>query len=224
MERECKKGGREKVREEEGSGGQGGVFNLCINPGITASSLWGPPFSPPLRLPSTDGTERQLPSTDGTERQLPSTDGTERQLPSTDGTERQLPSTDGTERYPLHNLSTQNRAHWPDHQQSVMRDYRLHGNSPYLTVQVPYAPGEVLMLRLRLKSSFRVVRMAAISSFTSSRLMMSSTSEELMFTLEAWPFAALAERKKLKQAVFRKTSKGEKQKERMEGRGRPACW
>jgi hypothetical protein len=94
-----------------------------------------------------------------------------------------------------------------------MRDYPLHGNSPYLTVHGPYAPGEVLMLRLRLKSSFRVVRTAAISSFVSSRLIMSSTSEELMFTLEAWPFAALAEgRNKSRQFSERL------QKERMEGR------
>lgn len=45
------------------------------------------------------------------------------------------------------------------------------------------------MLRLRLNSSFRVVRTAAMSSFTSSRLIISSTNAALMFTLAVCPFA-----------------------------------
>uniref|UniRef100_A0AAY4E4V9 Uncharacterized protein n=1 Tax=Denticeps clupeoides TaxID=299321 RepID=A0AAY4E4V9_9TELE len=53
-----------------------------------------------------------------------------------------------------------------------------------VTVMWSRAPKkEVRMPRLRLKSSFRASRMDSISSFTSSKLIMSSTSEELMFTL-----------------------------------------
>lgn len=45
------------------------------------------------------------------------------------------------------------------------------------------------MLRLRVKSSLSALRTAVMSAFTSSRLMMSSTRVELMFTLADWPFA-----------------------------------
>uniref|UniRef100_A0A3P9NVB3 Uncharacterized protein n=1 Tax=Poecilia reticulata TaxID=8081 RepID=A0A3P9NVB3_POERE len=50
-------------------------------------------------------------------------------------------------------------------------------------------PGEVRMLRLRVNSSLSALRTAVMSSFTSSRLMMSSTKDELIFTLADWPFA-----------------------------------
>ncbi len=45
------------------------------------------------------------------------------------------------------------------------------------------------MLRLRVKSSLSASRTAVMSPFTSSRLMMSSTRAELIFTLADWPFA-----------------------------------
>uniref|UniRef100_A0A3Q3GJI3 Uncharacterized protein n=1 Tax=Labrus bergylta TaxID=56723 RepID=A0A3Q3GJI3_9LABR len=47
----------------------------------------------------------------------------------------------------------------------------------------------VLMLRLRVKSSLSALRTAVMSCLTSSRLMMSSTRAELIFTLADWPFA-----------------------------------
>uniref|UniRef100_A0A671T2V5 Uncharacterized protein n=1 Tax=Sinocyclocheilus anshuiensis TaxID=1608454 RepID=A0A671T2V5_9TELE len=50
-------------------------------------------------------------------------------------------------------------------------------------------PSFVVTVILRLKSSFRVVRTAAMSSFTSSRLIISSTNAALMFTLVVCPFA-----------------------------------
>lgn len=50
------------------------------------------------------------------------------------------------------------------------------------------------MPRLRLKSSFSVASTAAMSSFTSSRLMMSSTRAALMFTLAVWLFAFASEK------------------------------
>uniref|UniRef100_A0A673N1H0 Uncharacterized protein n=1 Tax=Sinocyclocheilus rhinocerous TaxID=307959 RepID=A0A673N1H0_9TELE len=56
----------------------------------------------------------------------------------------------------------------------------LSGNLPSFVVTVMW---------LRLKSSFRVVRTAAMSSFTSSRLIISSTNAALMFTLAVCPFA-----------------------------------
>uniref|UniRef100_A0A668ASL8 Uncharacterized protein n=1 Tax=Myripristis murdjan TaxID=586833 RepID=A0A668ASL8_9TELE len=74
----------------------------------------------------------------------------------------------------------------------------LRGNFPSLVVTTMTIailrrnvelPGEVRMFRLRVKSSLSVLRTAVMSSFTSSRLMMSSTRAELMFTLAAWPFA-----------------------------------
>lgn len=45
------------------------------------------------------------------------------------------------------------------------------------------------MLRFRVKSSLSESRTVVMSSFTSSRLMMSSTRDELMFTFPDWPFA-----------------------------------
>lgn len=45
------------------------------------------------------------------------------------------------------------------------------------------------MLRLRVKSSLSALSTVVMSAFTSSRLMMSSTRVELMFTLADWPFA-----------------------------------
>lgn len=45
------------------------------------------------------------------------------------------------------------------------------------------------MLRLRVKSSLSALRTAVMSPFTSSRLIMSSTRAELIFTLADWPFA-----------------------------------
>uniref|UniRef100_A0A3Q3LHJ5 Uncharacterized protein n=1 Tax=Mastacembelus armatus TaxID=205130 RepID=A0A3Q3LHJ5_9TELE len=50
-------------------------------------------------------------------------------------------------------------------------------------------PSSVVTTMLRVKSSLSVLRMVVISSFTSSRLMMSSTRDELIFTLAACPFA-----------------------------------
>lgn len=56
------------------------------------------------------------------------------------------------------------------------------------TAEEKHTPGEVLMLRLRVKSSLRALRTAAMSALTSSRLMMSSTRAELRFTFAAWLF------------------------------------
>lgn len=61
------------------------------------------------------------------------------------------------------------------------------------------------MLRLRVKSSLSALRTAAMSVFTSSRLMMSSTRAELMFTLDDWPFA-----------LAWKTKRGKEEKQRRE--------
>lgn len=52
------------------------------------------------------------------------------------------------------------------------------------------------MLRLRMNSSLRAERTAFMSSFTSSRLMMSSTRAELIFTFTDWPFAFAGMKKK----------------------------
>uniref|UniRef100_A0A3B3RSG8 Uncharacterized protein n=1 Tax=Paramormyrops kingsleyae TaxID=1676925 RepID=A0A3B3RSG8_9TELE len=51
-----------------------------------------------------------------------------------------------------------------------------------------HSPGEVRRLRFRLYSSFRLSRMAAMPSFTSSRLRMSCTSSVLIFTLPGCAF------------------------------------
>uniref|UniRef100_A0A3B4CMB7 Uncharacterized protein n=1 Tax=Pygocentrus nattereri TaxID=42514 RepID=A0A3B4CMB7_PYGNA len=69
----------------------------------------------------------------------------------------------------------------------------FRGNFPSLVVTVMWSSAPVRMPRLRLKSSFSVASTVAISSFTSSRLMMSSTRAALMLTLAAWPFAFAAE-------------------------------
>lgn len=52
------------------------------------------------------------------------------------------------------------------------------------------------MPRLRLKSSFIVANTAAMSSFSSSRLMMSSTRAALMLTLAVWLLAFASEGRK----------------------------
>uniref|UniRef100_A0A3Q1C381 Secreted protein n=1 Tax=Amphiprion ocellaris TaxID=80972 RepID=A0A3Q1C381_AMPOC len=67
----------------------------------------------------------------------------------------------------------------------------LRGNFPESKKErkISRLPGEVRMLRLRVKSSLSALRTAVMSSFTSSRLMMSCTRAELIFTLADWPFA-----------------------------------
>uniref|UniRef100_A0A3Q1EA04 Secreted protein n=1 Tax=Acanthochromis polyacanthus TaxID=80966 RepID=A0A3Q1EA04_9TELE len=67
----------------------------------------------------------------------------------------------------------------------------LRGNFPESKKErkISRLPGEVRMLRLRVKSSLSALRTAVMSSFTSSRLMMSSTRAELIFTFADWPFA-----------------------------------
>uniref|UniRef100_A0A671XVT0 Uncharacterized protein n=1 Tax=Sparus aurata TaxID=8175 RepID=A0A671XVT0_SPAAU len=50
-------------------------------------------------------------------------------------------------------------------------------------------PSRVVTTMLRVKSSLSASRTALMSASTSSRLMMSSTSAELIFTLADWPFA-----------------------------------
>uniref|UniRef100_A0A8C2XFM3 Uncharacterized protein n=1 Tax=Cyclopterus lumpus TaxID=8103 RepID=A0A8C2XFM3_CYCLU len=47
----------------------------------------------------------------------------------------------------------------------------------------------IVTTMLRVKSSLSALRTAVMSPFTSSRLMMSSTRAELIFTLADWPFA-----------------------------------
>lgn len=49
------------------------------------------------------------------------------------------------------------------------------------------------MPRLRLNSSFSVANTAAMSSFNSSRLMISSTRVALMLTLDIWVLAFASE-------------------------------
>lgn len=55
------------------------------------------------------------------------------------------------------------------------------------------------MLRFRVKSSLSESRTVVMSSFTSSRLMMSSTRDELMFTFPDWPFALALKIKRKKE-------------------------
>uniref|UniRef100_A0AAX7UJ70 Secreted protein n=1 Tax=Astatotilapia calliptera TaxID=8154 RepID=A0AAX7UJ70_ASTCA len=64
-------------------------------------------------------------------------------------------------------------------------------------------PGEVRMLRFRVKSSLSESRTVVMSSFTSSRLMMSSTRDELMFTFPDWPFALALKIKREKEGKNR---------------------
>uniref|UniRef100_A0A3Q2CWR9 Uncharacterized protein n=1 Tax=Cyprinodon variegatus TaxID=28743 RepID=A0A3Q2CWR9_CYPVA len=72
-------------------------------------------------------------------------------------------------------------------------DRLTSGKLLMLTIMSPrdisQLPGEVRMLRLRVNSSLSAPRTAVMSSFTSSKLMMSSTRAELIFTLADWPFA-----------------------------------
>lgn len=59
------------------------------------------------------------------------------------------------------------------------------------------------MLRFRVKSSLSESRTVVMSSFTSSRLMMSSTRDELMFTFPDWPFALALKIKREKEGKNR---------------------
>uniref|UniRef100_A0A670KM16 Uncharacterized protein n=1 Tax=Podarcis muralis TaxID=64176 RepID=A0A670KM16_PODMU len=68
----------------------------------------------------------------------------------------------------------------------------LKGNFPSLVATVIDLPGEVRMLRFLLKSSCRVLTTERIFSFTSSKPMISSTREVLMFT-RAPPFPLAGE-------------------------------
>uniref|UniRef100_A0A3Q2XCH7 Uncharacterized protein n=1 Tax=Hippocampus comes TaxID=109280 RepID=A0A3Q2XCH7_HIPCM len=82
----------------------------------------------------------------------------------------------------------------------------LRGNFPSgvdTTMWSRTIPGEVLMLRLRVKSSLSALTTAAMSSFTSSRLMMSSTRAALIFTLAACPFVLA--RRRMRKVVQRGT-------------------
>lgn len=76
------------------------------------------------------------------------------------------------------------RARWGDTGRQTTRESESEKDR-----EISWIPGEVRMLRLRVKSSLSALRTAVISPFTSSKLMMSSTSAELMFTLADWPFA-----------------------------------
>uniref|UniRef100_A0A3Q1JBR4 Uncharacterized protein n=1 Tax=Anabas testudineus TaxID=64144 RepID=A0A3Q1JBR4_ANATE len=60
-------------------------------------------------------------------------------------------------------------------------------------------PSWVVTIMLRVKSSLRALRTPVMSSFTSSRLMMSSTRAVLIFTLADWPFAFTGKIKKGKE-------------------------
>lgn len=61
-----------------------------------------------------------------------------------------------------------------------------------------WLPGVVRMLRLRVKSSLSALRTAVMSSFTPSRLMMSSTRAVLILTFADWPFALAWKRERRK--------------------------